>query len=362
MPTLLKSSRLFSDELLNRYRQQGDVPADAVITAVTEAGGPASLRAMMTWLADTADFSLENQPESVRAFFADYGNLPDWADEQRMARGMAFFKKYAGKIGLTLGCFSLPYCYLGANGAQVLWLTERIKNDTTRRLQETGEWVYGVNNPKEWVALPPAPAATADQPKGGAGIENTGLPLAISRTLKIRLIHAGARWFALHSGRWNMDWGYPVNQEDMAGTNLAFSYVVLRGLRRLEGDGSATEREEEDYLHHINVIAHINGVADELLPANLREAYQLDRSIARRQFTTSEAGMGLTRSLLNAIASVVGISGDRPEAARNLAAAQMRFFLGDDYADTLGIPAVPVEKRIVNLVSRLPIFPNTFPR
>jgi hypothetical protein len=345
MPTLLKSSRLFSNELMSRYRQQGDAPADAVITAVIEAGGPASLRTMMAWLADTADFSLENQSDAVRAFFARYGQLPDWADKERMARGMAFFKKHAGQIGVILGCFSLPYCYLGANGAQVLWLTERIKNDTTRRLQETGEWVFGVNNPKEWVSLPSLPA-----------------PLAMARTLKVRLIHAGARWFALHSGRWNMDWGYPVNQEDMAGTNLAFSYVVLRGLRRLEGDGAVAEKDEEDYLHHINVIAHINGVADELLPANLREAYQLDRAIAQRQFAPSEAGMGLTRSLLNAIATVAGTASDRPEAARNLAAAQMRFFLGDDYADTLGIPAVPVEKRIMNVVSRLPIFPNTFPR
>jgi hypothetical protein len=345
MPTLLKSSRLFSNELMSRYRQQGDAPADAVITAVIEAGGPASLRTMMAWLADTADFSLENQSDAVRAFFARYGQLPDWADKERMARGMAFFKKHAGQIGVILGCFSLPYCYLGANGAQVLWLTERIKHDTTRRLQETGEWVFGVNNPKEWVSLPSLPA-----------------PLAMARTLKVRLIHAGARWFALHSGRWNMDWGYPVNQEDMAGTNLAFSYVVLRGLRRLEGDGAVAEKDEEDYLHHINVIAHINGVADELLPANLREAYQLDRAIAQRQFAPSEAGMGLTRSLLNAIATVAGTASDRPEAARNLAAAQMRFFLGDDYADTLGIPAVPVEKRIMNVVSRLPIFPNTFPR
>ena len=67
-----------------------------------------------------------------------------------MKRGMAFFKKHAQQIGLTLGFFSLPYSYLGANGAQVLWLTERIKNDTARRLQETGEWVFAVNNPKEW--------------------------------------------------------------------------------------------------------------------------------------------------------------------------------------------------------------------
>ena len=336
MLTLVKPSRLFSDELLTRYRQQGDPPADAVIAYVTEMGGAASLKDLMNWLADTTDFSPAGQPDAVRAFFANYANLPDWADPDRMKAGRALFKKHAGLIGLILGTYSLPYTYMGANGVQLLWLTERIKNDTARRLQETGEWVFGVHNSKEWIS-----------------------GRAIARTLKIRLIHAGARWFGLQSGRWNAEWGAPVNQEDLAGTNLAFSYIVLRGLRK--AGITLTEQEEENYLHHINVIGFLNGVTEELLPANLREAYHLDRAIARRQFASSEAGVGLTRSLLNAIAAIGGSATDRPESVRNLAAAQMRLFLGDAHADALGIPAVPVEKRIVNVVGRLPIFPTQLP-
>ncbi|WP_332368272.1 oxygenase MpaB family protein [Spirosoma telluris] len=214
-----------------------------------------------------------------------------------MQRGMDFFQKHAQQIGLVLGFFSLPYSYLGADGAQVLWLTERIKNDTARRLQETGEWVFAVNSPKEW--------------KSGQ---------ALARILKIRLIHAGARWFSLHSKRWTMDWGYPVNQEDMAGTNIAFSYIVVLGLRKLAGvltSRAATEQEEEDYLHHISVVNSVNGVVDALLPQNLREAYLLHQVITRRQFAPSEAGVGLTRSLLNAMAELAqqapaGFPGVRP--------------------------------------------------
>ncbi|RYF48465.1 MAG: DUF2236 domain-containing protein, partial [Cytophagaceae bacterium] len=193
---------------------------------------------------------------------------------------------------------------------------------------------------------------------------------AISRTQKIRLIHAGARWFSLHSKRWDMAWGYPVNQEDMAGTNLAFSYIVLLGLRKL--NVSMTEQEEEDYLHHINVVGYFNGVSEELMPQNLREAYNLGNAIARRQFAPSEAGVGLTRSLLNAVAAGIGAataagqsSVNKPnspgsETIRNLAAGEMRFFLGNQYADWLGIPNAPVEKRLAGLLNRLPIFPNTF--
>ena len=347
MVTRIKATRLFSDDLLQHYRQQGDTPADTVIAALVEAEGPAKLRSLMSWLADISDFSVTQQHPGIQDFFRQYATLPAWADPDRMKQGMTFFKKHARHIGLTLGFYSLPYSYLGAYGAQVLWLTERIKNDTTRRLQETGEWVFAVNTPKEW--------ATGN---------------AINRTLKIRLIHAGARWFSLHSGRWNMEWGYPVNQEDMAGTNLVFSYIVLLGLRK--SGITAGEQEEEDYLHHINVVNYVNGVSDELLPKNLREAYTLNHAIARRQFATSEAGVGLTRALLDAIASGIadrqrsqtnsGQSGllrsgtDRPEIFRNLAAGEMRFFLGDQYADWLGIPNVPFEKRLAGLLSRLPIF------
>lgn len=338
MPVLVKPTRLFSDTLLESFRQQGDAPADAVIAAITAADGPTGLRQLMRWLADTTDFQTGEQRPAVQDFFVQHASLPAWADSDRMQRGMAFFKKNAQKIGLTLGLFSLPYTYLGANGAQVLWITERIKNDTARRLQETGEWVFAVHNPKEWRA---------------------GTGTAMARTLKIRLIHAGARWFSLHSGKWNSAWGHPVNQEDMAGTNIAFSYIVLLGLRK--AGVSMTEREEEDYLHLTSAINSVIGVVDALLPQNMREAYNLNRAITQRQFATSEAGIGLTRSLLNAIGEVsvqAGRGVALPETARNLAAGEMRFFLGDEYADWLGIPNVPVEKRLAGLLNRLPIFPN----
>ncbi|GAB2579817.1 oxygenase MpaB family protein [Spirosoma areae] len=336
MPTRIKPSRTFPNQLLDHYRQQGDAPADAVITAVVDAGGPAGLRSLMGWLANPADGSTVGQHPSVQNFFVTCAALPTWADPARMKRGMAFFQKHAQQIGLVLGFFSLPYTYLGAYGVQVLWLTERIKNDTARRLQETGEWVFAVNNSNEWA---------------------TGK--AITKTLKIRLIHAGARWFSLHSSRWTMAWGYPVNQEDMAGTNLAFSYIVLLGLRKL--GVAVTEQDEEDYLHHSNVVNYLIGVTEELLPQNLREAYVLSQTIARRQFAPSEAGVGLTRSLLKAIVGLISQQAnrkDRTETLRNLTVGEMRFFLGDDYANWLGLPNAPVEKRLAGLVSRLPIFPN----
>ena len=351
----IKPTRAFSDELLTRYRQQGDPPADAVIAAVLDADGREGLGRFMQWLGNNTNFVLDSQLPVVQTFFGQYAQLPPWADAARMQRGQAFFQRNAGLIGLSLGTCSLPYTYLGADGVRVLWMTERIKNDTARRLQETGEWVFAVNDPKSWLA---------------ASALKTALPevsLAVLYTLKIRLIHAAVRHYVLSSGRWDMAWGYPVNQEDMAGTNLSFSYIVLRALRKM--DVSLTEQEQEDYLHHINVVGWLNGVSDDLIAHNLREAFHLDRAIVRRQFRESEAGRGLTKALLNAVAQLAGAAnpgtGEQPaisaEQARNFAAGQMRFLLGDQHADWLGIPNAPFEKRLTSLVTRLPVFAKAIP-
>ncbi|WP_332871388.1 oxygenase MpaB family protein [Spirosoma rhododendri] len=146
----------------------------------------------------------------------------------------------------------------------------------------------------------------------------------------------------------------------MAGTNLAFSYVVLLGLR--QAGVSVTEQEEADYLHHINVVGWLNGVDGQLLPQNMREAYRLGQAIGKRQFRQSEAGEGLTRSLLNAIAETGSKTSGRPDTIRNLAAGEMRFFLGDRNADLLGIPSAPIEKRLAGVISRLPIFDGSVAR
>ena len=330
MATAIKPTRVFTSEQLSAYRQMGDPPADEAI-AIIAISGREALGLLMKWLADNQDLDLQNQPEVIRQFFAQHAHLPAWADAKRMQRGMAFFQKHMGAIGLALGTYSLPYTYLGADGVQLLWLTERIRTDTARRLQETGEWVFAVNDPRNWKSTK-----------------------AIQYTLKIRLIHAAARWFAYHSGKWNDAWGVPVCQEDMVGTIGSFSYIVLRGLRKM---GIAmTEQEEEDYIHHINVVGYVNGVTEAITPQNLREAFHLDKLMVSRQFRTSEAGRGLTKALLDAIGTIAN-----NESARNLAAAQMRFFLGNDHANALGIPDVPAETRLMSVVSRLPIFPKLIP-
>jgi hypothetical protein len=327
MKTAVLPTRAFPDALLERFRQQTDPPADAVIQAVANAGGHAAVGGLMAWLGKPTEQNPDGLPEPVQRFFAEYAHLPTFADREKMRRGLLFFKKREGPIGLMLGFLSLPYTYLGADGTRVLMRSGRMLGDTRRRLEETGDFLFGLMNERAW--------QTGD---------------AFFRCLKVRLIHAAVRWYTLQAGPWEPAWGAPVNQEDMAATNLTFSWVVIRGLRR--ANLPPTDAEAEDFLHLWNVIGFLNGVAEPLLPQNLREAFLLDKAITARQFRPSPEGRALTKALLKTIEDLI------PSLTiKALPAAQMRFLLGDEYADWLGIPAVPVEKRLVRLVP-IQLFPG----
>lgn len=325
--TAPKQTRIFNNDLLASYRQMGDPAADAVVEALALQGGRAALGGFMRYLADNQTLHTVGQEPIVQAFFEQNSHFPAWLNRPLMDAGLAFFWKNPQSIALVLGCYSLPYCYAAADGAQVLWLSQRIKDDTFKRLEETGDFLFGIMQERDW-----------DNGKNFVKI------------LKIRLMHAVIRYFTLHSGQWNEAWGCPVNQEDMAGTNGAFSYIVVRGLRK--SGIKTTEAGEEAYLYLWNVIGTILGVADELLPQNLREAYHLDRAIAKRQFRPSEAGKGLTLALLKTLQKQLPST-----SLENLPAAQMRFLLGDSIADLLGLPQVAFEKRLIEATA-LPIFPR----
>ncbi len=328
MPIL--STRIFDNNLLTPYRQVGDADADAVVEQLAAHGDRARLAEFMRFLGNPELLSLEEQPPFVQTFFALHSRLPDFADLAKMDKGMAFFWKYNEQIALILGCYSLPYCYAAADGAQVLWLSQRIKNDTFKRLEETGEFVYGIMQERDW--------------RNGRNAV---------RVLKIRLMHAVIRYFTKHAEQWNPAWGLPINQEDMAGTNLAFSYIVIRGLRKL--GITAAEADEADFLHFWSVVGALLGVEEPLLPLNLREAFHLDRAIFLRQFKASEAGIGLTKALTK----VLQQQAPQP-ALQNFPLAQMRFLLGKEVADLLAIPPVPLEEGIIKFTAQVPIFQKLF--
>lgn len=314
---------IYTNEILSEQRQSADLSADLFVQqCFVDAQAKTALRDYLNQL--VYNKQLTSLPDSYinEPLFVNATVLPAWADKKHMQQGAAFFARHAGLIMNMLGLLSLPYCYAAADGAKVLYLSERIRNDTAKRLQETGEFVWDVMSPD----------AFESNGKGFASI------------LKVRLIHAGVRFYTLQSGRWDMSWGQPVNQEDMAGTNLSFSLLVIRGLRKL--DVAVSYADQQAFMHLWNVIGFMSGVEEALLPETGKQAIALEQAISSRQFRTSMEGQALTQALIQYFKS---LKLEAPLSSGDIVQL-MRYLLGTQVADLLNIPAVSFPKSTITLL------------
>jgi hypothetical protein len=335
----IKPTRQFSNEMMDKYRQMGDPEADKVIADLFKSDGITGVREMFKWLntsESTSSFGIINdfiENNQIQApWLVSTSTITSFANWKLMQQGMKFFAENQTAVGIMLACYSLPYCYAGADGAKVLAMSQRIQTDTLKRLQETGEFLEIVTKEENW--------------------ENGE---AVRKILKVRLMHAAIRFFTEHHGTWNLAWGKPVNQEDMAGTNGAFSYIVIKGMRK--AGNAPNEADAEAYLHLWNVVSVIMGVNKALIPNNLREAFTMDKAIAKRQFRPSEEGKALTKALLNTIESFI----ENP-LLKTFPAAQMRYLMGDSVADILGIPKSNFEKKLIPFIPTSILFRQSPPK
>lgn len=306
----------FSKDFLEQQRSLCDPWADAYASEIISISDHTTLTSLLKWLNGTHTKHPHEFQAMLQKYFSEK-DLPAWADRKRMERASVFFGKHENIILYLLGVLSLPYCYAARKGVQVLFLSKRLQQDTLQRLQETAFFVlkantYNFANESYWK----------------------------NNILKIRLLHALLRVFTRKSSKWQAEWGEPINQEDMAGTNLSFSYIVLRGMRKL---GFAyTKQEAENFLHLWNVIGDLLGVQEYLLPNTMQEAFWLDKQISEKEFEPSKEGQMLCKSLIEVFEH------QSPSTfLSDFAIAQMRFLLGEEISKMLNIPP----KSIMKLVS-----------
>ena len=272
---------LYNDELLDHKRLSGDPQADEFIGYVFS--DPIKKQQLQQWMngaSSTEHLKLLQQLFPGFAFIDKATELPTWAQSRLMKTGAIFYARHSEIIMSLLGLLSLPYCYNAANGAMVLYLSELIRKQTTKRLYDTAVFVWEVMGPDAFG-------------KDGNAYEEI---------LKVRIMHAAVRYYTLQSGNWDNSWGLPINQEDMAGTNLSFSLIVIRGLRML--GYSISQEDQSAFMHIWAVVGYLSGLDKDLIPENSKMAQQLDLIIKRRQFSVSAHGQDLTRSLTAHILSV----------------------------------------------------------
>lgn len=299
----------WTNEFLDSMRQQCDAPADEAVRSLFAQGQVGSANELMRHLVAHETVAAEQLPVPLRGYFEQSTRLPSWADKQLIAEGQAVFSRCGSLSIVALVCAALPTCYAGAQGVQVLHLTARLETDTKRRIVETAQMVVDV--------------------MGHGGLEPDGW--GIRDAQKVRLMHAAVRHLIRQSGRWNPEWGEPVNQEDMAGTLLTFSVVTIRGLVKL---GYTLEaREAQAYYHAWRVVGYIMGVDERLLPENLEDAEVLTDAIFKRVFRACPEGQAMTKALIEQVEHI--IPGDLFDG---LCRTLIRHMVGDEVAEMLAVP------------------------
>lgn len=304
----------WTDALLDDMRQRGDPLADGPVAAVLDGGGVDGVNAMMRTLVRVDEPAPGELPPEIAAYLADTLTLPPWADQRKIERGQRVFERWGVQICICLFCASLPSSYAAAKGVQVLRLTGRLDTDARRRVLETGQFLVDVLS------------------VGALDDAGTG-----RRTIqRVRLMHAAVRHLikarnAMQPGVWNPDWDEPINQEDLAGTMLAFSGVVMDPLRRL---GIRLSGKDIDaYVHLWDVIGHLMGIREELRVRDAQDATALTDAIERRQFKASKAGRELTTALLALLDEMTP-----GRAFDDVNPAMIRHLIGERVADMLGVP------------------------
>jgi len=295
----------WSDDFLDSLRTQADPAADDVVAGLFEGTADASsaFRALVVQHNEVAD-------PALAAFLETKDDPPDWVDPERVAAGQERFARWGSHVFTGLYAAALPSAYACWRGVQVLGLTARLETDSKRRLNETAQFHLDVMEP------------------GGLEFGARGY----SDVRHVRLMHAAVRWLIQNDPRvrWDRAWGTPINQEDLLETLLTFTEILFEVFDRT---GIVYSEEDADaYLHAWSLIGYYLGVRPELLPLTRAQTSVLMPIVRRRQFGPSDAGRQLMAALLE--------QGGRltPPGLGGLPATTVRYYVGDDTADILGIP------------------------
>lgn len=293
----------WTDDLLDRARQQGDPLADATVAAVFDKGAVAAVNRLLTTLVRNDGVPTADLPPQVADYLTTSARLPDWADPSRIRLGEDVFMRYGLTSFGILACASLPECYVLRDVAAVLGTTQRLDTHARRRIFETAMMVLAV--------------------MAGGGLAPGGSGIRVVQ--KVRLMHAAVRHLiltappvaapagapdtladALLAQRWPAERGVPLSQEDLAAVLLTFSYVMLRGWQHLGIRLSAAESGA--YLHTWNVVGHVLGIREDLMAHDLDEAARLFEMLKRTRAADTRDGRVLTAAVLAVVESFAGPS------------------------------------------------------
>ncbi|WP_353395000.1 oxygenase MpaB family protein [Hydrogenophaga sp. 5NK40-0174] len=279
--------------------------------------------------------------DALRDYVSQGMALPAWADAAKIERAESLFIDYGPMSCALLFCASLPECYVLPDLAEVLHIAGQLEDHTEHRIRQTAAMIF------------PVMVKGGLTDSGGSGV---------AQILRVRLIHATIRHMILrgnpsavtgkvdrlqhlpgqhadlHTALWRHGWdvgvqGLPCNQIELAYTLLTFSYVFLRGMRKLGLGFSASD--EEAFLHTWNVVGYILGIDESLMAHSMQDAEAMFAAIqksGRLHPSQEDARPGLGRALIAALASSIQLP-----VIKHFPVPMTRMLIGEKAADTVGV-------------------------
>ncbi|MAE93344.1 MAG: hypothetical protein CL910_01650 [Deltaproteobacteria bacterium] len=323
-------SERWNDAFLNEMRLAGDRPADSMVDKYLEGAEvvDATDRLMGT-LFGPGDAS-QTLPPELRQLVGPSEEAARSFDADAVRTGQKVFRQHGPEIMMVLACYSLPAAYAARRGVQVLRDTGRLVKNPELRLLDTAQILTKMMSPN---------ALEADHP-------------GIVAARKVRLIHAVVRHRIANDPKYDWDpeqrdpdsdipLGLPINQEDLAGTLLVFSYAILDGLDTLgiEVDGS----HREAYMATWHYLAPILGLIPEMIPEDFEDAGALMQRIHERQHAASTAGREMTSALLDLM------EGFLPFFLKTVPPSLIRFMMKKypRVPEYIGVPRHPITEALL---------------
>lgn len=258
---------------LDTIRSVGDPPADDCARRLKAEGvSSAAIRRTIAQMKANDRRLPADAPAPLRDFFEQTYHfcdrcgspeLPAWVDRDRIIRGQRMFMESSLPAVLVMLCKSLPEGYAAPSMAKILNMSGDLRAVPFHRLMGTLQLLVNVTAPYSFERM------------GMAAISGQ----------EMRLLHAGARTNVAPEvlgaegyEAFVAQYGLPINQEDMAGTIIGFSLLVVNGLTTL-GLGLAAD-VAEDYYYLWRVFGHLMGVR---APGAPHESDSMPQSIAEAQ-------------------------------------------------------------------------------
>ena len=317
----------WSESKLNSKRQEMDLLADTTVAQIMAKREELQINHLFEAIVKDKDQLPADAPKELLEYFEKSAQLPEWADHDLLALGQQIYLRHGVWIGLLLCYKSLPECYACARGAEVLHRAARLNEQNgsldsySRRIAETAQFVVFAMSPN---GLSPK----------GKGLRSTQ---------KVRLIHAVIRYFLIQH-HWKSDvYGKPINQEDLAGTLMSFSALVIEGLKTIGIEFEPVELEA--YIHCWRIIGHIVGLDEDMIPKNSADALKLGYSILGKEMAPSEHAKELVKALRE-----FQDTKSKPILGSKSNIALMRLMMGKEVSDLLGVE--PIDQAEIDKMQR----------